>query len=73
MPVIRCNCSFILVDDYPRASWVLPLRTESDAPEVDTFRVREVGHHPAEWNGEVGNCHFRQREGTGSRKDERIL
>ena len=30
--VSRCKYGFILVDDYSRAGWVLPLRAKSDAP-----------------------------------------
>ncbi len=30
--VIRCKYGFVLMDDYSRASWVLPLRAKSDAP-----------------------------------------
>jgi transposase InsO family protein len=28
----RCKYGFVLMDDYSRASWVLPLRAKSDAP-----------------------------------------
>ena len=30
--VSRCKYGFVLMDDYSRASWVLPLRAKSDAP-----------------------------------------
>ena len=30
--VSRCKYRFVLMDDYSRASWVLPLRAKSDAP-----------------------------------------
>ena len=30
--VSRCLCGFVLIDDYSRASWVLSLRANPDAP-----------------------------------------
>ena len=43
----RCKYRFVLMDDYSRASWVLPLRAKSEHAR----RIRGMGRENGEWNG----------------------
>jgi hypothetical protein len=52
----------MLVDDYSRACWVLPLRAKSDA--LVAVEMEQGGGF---------NRHVPQREVTGNRKDKKIL